>query len=127
MIERQLSVFLENKPGVLAEVCKALAEKDINILGLSISDTVDYAVVRLVVSDSHTAIHVLGQGGALVVENDVLALQLANKPGAVQKVAEKLAEADINIEYAYGTSNDCGGLVFMRVSDVEGARKALGG
>jgi hypothetical protein len=126
MITRQLSVFLENKPGVLAEVCKALSERKINILGFSISDTVDYAVVRLVVSDTNTAMHVLGQGGALVVENDVLSLELANTPGTVQVVAEKLSRAGVNIEYAYGSGDGQKGLIFIRVSDTEKAHAAIG-
>ena len=125
MIARQLSVFLENKPGVLSEVCKALTEKSVNIIGFSISDTVDYAVVRLVVDETDTALHVLGDGGALVVENDVLALRLQNQPGSVQKVAEQLAESEVNIEYAYGAGNNSGGLVFMRVSDTAKARSLL--
>jgi hypothetical protein len=59
------------------------------------------------------------------VENEVLALRLQHQPGSVQKVAEKLAEADVNIEYAYGTGNNSGGLVFMRVSDMVKARSVL--
>jgi hypothetical protein len=126
MIVRQLSVFLENKPGVLAEVCKTLNEKNVNIIGLSISDTVDYAVVRLVVDDPPTATHLLGERGALVVETEVFALKLTNKPGAMQGVAEKLAQAAVNIEYAYGSGYGQEGIIFLRVSDPERARAALG-
>ena len=125
MIERQLSVFLENRPGVLAAVCNALVEKNVNIIGFSISDTVDYAVVRLVVDDPTTATHVLGEGGALVVETDVLALKMENSPGALQKVAEKLAQAKVNIEYAYGSGDGDEGLVFIRVSDTVKAEASL--
>lgn len=125
MIERQLSVFLENRPGVLAEVCKALVEKNVNIIGFSVSDTVDYAVVRLVVDDATTAMHVLGEGGALVVETDVLALKMENSPGALQKVAERLAHAQVNIEYAYGSGDGDEGLVFIRVSDAAKAEASL--
>lgn len=125
MIERQLSVFLENRPGVLAAVCKALVEKNVNVIGFSISDTVDYAVVRLVVDDPTTAMHVLGEGGALVVETDVLALKMENSPGALQKVAERLAKAKVNIEYAYGSGDGDEGLVFIRVSDTKKAEASL--
>ncbi len=82
MIARQLSVFLENKPGVLAAVCRALGDHDINIRGVSVSDTVDHAVVRLIVSDPHKAIHILGEHGTLVVETDVLVVKLSDHPGA---------------------------------------------
>lgn len=126
MIAQQLSVFLENKPGVLAAVCKSLTEKQVNIVGFSISDTVDYAVVRMVVDDTTTATHVLGEGGALVVETEVLALELANEPGAIQTVAEKLSQANVNIEYAYGTADGSTGKVFMRVPDTEKAQSVLG-
>ena len=125
MIEKQLSIFLENKPGVLAEVCKTLGAHDINIRGLSVSDTVDYAVVRLIVDDAQKAIHILGEHGALVVETDVLAVKMANEPGELAKLAADLARANVNIEYAYGTSNSGLGTVFLRVSDVKKALKTL--
>lgn len=117
MIARQLSVFLENKPGVLAEVCKALGDHEINIRGVSVSDTVDHAVVRLVVSDPQKAIHVLGEHGALVVETDVLVVKLSDHPGALAELASKFARGKVNIEYAYGSSDDTTATIFMRVSD----------
>ncbi len=125
MIARQLSVFLENKPGVLAAVCKALGEHDINIRGVSVSDTVDHAVVRLIVSDPHKAVHVLGEHGALVVETDVLIVKLSDHPGALAEVATKFARGKINIEYAYGSSDDTEATVFMRVSDTKKALEIL--
>ena len=125
MIARQLSVFLENKPGVLAEVCKELGDHDINIRGVSVSDTVDHAVVRLVVSDPHKAIHVLGEHGALVVETDVLVVKLSDHPGALADLASKFARGKINIEYAYGSSDDTQATVFMRVSDIKKGLRLL--
>jgi hypothetical protein len=125
MVEKQLSVFLENKPGVLAEVCRTLAEQGVNIRGMSISDTVDHAVVRLIVNDPQKAIHVLGEHGALVVETEVLAVKLDDKPGRLAELAEKFAQAEVNIEYAYGSSNDTHATVFFRVSDVQKAIAVL--
>ena len=125
MIEKQLSIFLENKPGVLAKMCRTLADHEINIRGLSISDTVDHAVVRLVVTDPRKAIHVLGEHGMLVVETDVLALDLPDKPGKLAEIAGKLARAKINIEYAYGSSDHSEGVVFVRVSDIKKAVQVL--
>jgi len=122
MIEKQLSIFLENKPGVLAKMCRTLGDHDINIRGISISDTVDHAVVRLIVTDPRKAIHVLGEHGMLVVETDVLALDLQDKPGKLAEAAGKLARAKVNIEYAYGSSDTTHGTVFVRVSD---AKKAV--
>lgn len=91
MIEKQLSLFLVNKPGVLADVCQSLSDNNINIRGLSVSDTVDHAVVRLIVDDPIKAIHLLGEHGVLVVETDVLAVDVDDQPGALAKVARKLA------------------------------------
>jgi hypothetical protein len=125
MIEKQLSIFLENKPGVLAKMCRTLADHEINIRGLSISDTVDHAVVRLVVTDPRKAIHVLGEHGMLVVETDVLALDLPDKPGKLAEIAGKLARAKINIEYAYGSADHSEGVVFVRVSDIKRAAQVL--
>ena len=125
MIEKQLSIFLENKPGVLARVCGALGARGINIRGLSVSDTVDHAVVRMVVDDSQMALHLLGEHGALVVETDVLAIKLENKPNELAKLAGKLARAKVNVEYAYGSSSDGEGTVFFRVSDTKKALRII--
>ncbi len=100
----QLSLFLENRPGTLAAVCKALARKGINILAISVSDAVDHAVVRMVVDDSHKALHLLGDHGVLVVERDVLMLTGQSRPGALANIAAALAKHKINIEYAYSAT-----------------------
>ncbi len=126
-IAKQLSVFLDNKPGTLAKVCDALAAAKINIYALTISDTIDHAVVRLVVSDPLTALHIFGERGVLVVENDVLMLDNSNKPGALAKIAERLAKARINIEYAYLATSPGAklGLLILRVKNPEKALKVL--
>ena len=97
----QLALFLANKPGTLASVCDALAAENINIFGLTISDTVDHAVVRMVVSDPHKALSIFEAHGTLVVENEVLLIEHDNKPGSLSRVAKKLAAKKVNIEYAY--------------------------
>lgn len=123
----QLAVFLSNRPGALARVCDALAEAGINIHALSISDTVDHAVVRMVVSDPTRALMLLGERGVLALENDVLLIDTANQPGALAKIADRLAQAEINIEYAYMATSEKSpqGLIVLRPSDVEKAGKAL--
>ena len=125
MIEKQLSLFLVNKPGVLADVCQTLGEHKINIRGISVSDTVDHAVVRLVVDDPQKAIHILGEHGVLVVETDVLVLEVDDQPGALAKVARKFARGKINIEYAYGTADSGQAKIFLRVSDVRKGKQLL--
>ncbi|MHA3773353.1 ACT domain-containing protein [Verrucomicrobiota bacterium sgz303538] len=124
---RQLSIFLDNKPGTLADVCKELANAKINIFALSISDTTDYSVVRMVVSEPQKALHLLGERGVLVVENDVLLIENANKPGTLAEIAHRLAKAKINIEYAYLSTSPTSkkGLAVIRVSETKKALKAL--
>ncbi|MEK0446310.1 MAG: hypothetical protein RLZZ399_1631 [Verrucomicrobiota bacterium] len=126
-IAQQLSIFLANKPGTLAEVCEVLAEQGVNIFGMTISDTTDHAVVRMVVSNPEKALFLLEERGVLVVENNVLLTENLNKPGAFGEIARKLAKAKVNIEYAYlATSpNSKKGLAVLRVSDTKKALKAL--
>src|SRR5258707_12907555 len=99
-IVKQLSVFLANKPGTLAAVCEELAKQKINIYALTISDTVDHAVVRMVVSDPAKALHMFEAHGVLVLENTVLSIENSNQPGSLAKIARKLSKAKVNIEYA---------------------------
>lgn len=126
-ITKQLAVFLDNQPGTLARVCDALAEAKINIFAISTSDTVDHNVVRLVLSDSRHALQIFEEHGTLVVENDVLVIDGDNKPGSLAKIAHKLAEAKINIDYAYCATppNAKKGLLVLRVNDAGKALKVL--
>ena len=118
-ITRQLALFLANRPGALARVCEALSVAEINIFALTISDTVDHSVVRLVVSDTDRAQEIFDQHGTLVVETEVLMIGGDNRPGSLALIAKKLAAARINIEYAYcATSpNSKKGLLILRVSN----------
>lgn len=126
-ITKQLAIFIENRPGTLARVCEALSAAKINIYAISMSDTVDHSVVRMVVSDPVKALFVFEEHGTLVVEDDVLMINGDNKPGSLAEIAHKLAKAKINIEYAYcATPPDSKkGLLILRVSDSKKALKAL--
>jgi len=126
-ITKQLALFLDNHPGTLARMCDALAEAKINIYAISTSDTVDHNVVRLVVSDSSKALKIFEEHAVLVVENDVLMIEGDNKPGSLGKIAHKLSEAKINIDYAYCATlpNAKKGLLVLRVNDVKKALKVL--
>ena len=123
----QLSVFLSNRPGALARVCDALAKAEINIHALATSDTVDHSVVRMVVSDPTRALMLLGEAGVLALENDVLMIQSDNHPGTLSKIAERLSQAGVNIEYAYMAAliNADKGLMILRPNDVDQALRAL--
>lgn len=126
-ITKQLALFLENRPGTLARVCDALSAAKINIYAISISDTVDHSVVRMVVSDPTKALYVFEERGTLVVDDDVLMITGDNKPGSLARIAHKLSDAKVNIEYAYcATAPDAKtGLLILRVSDAKKAMKVL--
>ena len=123
----QLAVFLANRPGALARVCEALAQAEINIQALATSDTVDHTVVRMVVSDPTKALMLLGEAGVLALETEVLTIETASQPGVLAKIAERLAGAEVNIEYAYLAGGRWAekGLIILRPSDVEKARRVL--
>jgi len=126
-ITKQLAIFLDNRPGMLARVADALAEASINIYAITTSDTVDHSVIRMVVSDYRKALHVFEEHGTLVVEDDVVVVEGSNKPGELASLAHKLAEARINIEYCYSaTPPDAKkGLMVLRVSNPAKALKVL--
>ncbi len=126
-IVEQLAIFIANKPGTLGAVCDALAEERINIYGLTISDTVDHAVVRMVVSDTRKAMALFESRGTLVVENEVVMIENDNKPGSLSVIASTLSEHKINIEYAYLASMPSAkkGLLILRVTDPKKVVKVL--
>jgi hypothetical protein len=126
-ITKQLAIFLDNRPGMLARVADALAEAKISIYAITTSDTVDHSVIRLVVSDYRKALHVFEEHGTLVVEDDVLMYEGSNKPGELARIAHKLADAKVNIEYCYSATPRTAknGLIIMRVSNPTKALKVL--
>ena len=126
-ITKQLAIFLDNRPGMLARVADALAEAKINIFAITTSDTVDHSVIRLVVSDYRRALHVFEEYGTLVVEDDVLMFEGSNKPGEMARIAHRLADAKINIEYCYSATppDSKKGLLILRVSNPAKALKVL--
>ena len=126
-LTHQLALFLDNRPGTLARLCEALAEAKVNIYAISTSDTVDHSVIRMVVSDSRKALLLFEDRGTLVVESEVVMVEGDNRPGSLAKIAEKLAESEVNIEYCYcATPPDAKkGLLVMRLSNAKKALKVL--
>ena len=116
-----------NRPGALARVCEAFEDKGINIHALTTSDTVDHSVVRMVVDDPQSAIWLLEENGAMVVEDEVLLIDNANKPGALAALARTLGKAKVNIEYLYCATapRSRKGLLVLRVDNASKAAKAL--
>jgi hypothetical protein len=123
----QISVFLENKSGRLAEVTRALADQGINIRALCIAETIDYGVLRLIVSDPAKAKRVLGDGGFTVTETEVLVLEIPDRPGGLATAIERLAAQGINIEYIYAfvTKSGENANVVFRLERIDQAAKVL--
>jgi hypothetical protein len=97
----QLSVFLENKPGQISLPCRALAKAEINILTLSLSDTQQFGILRLIVRDWRKARTVLEQAGCVVNLTEVVALEVDDRPGGLAELLELIEREGINIEYMY--------------------------
>ena len=128
-IVKQLSVFLENKPGTLSKVCRALAHESVNIHAMTVSDTIDHAVIRIVVSDPDKAVRMFEATGVLVIETDVIQIDLSNEPGELAKLSDKLSLANINIDYAYcaAEAEQKKGALILRVDETKEALKVLKG
>jgi len=126
-IQKQLSVFLENRPGALAKLCSTLSEAGVNIYALSISETVDHAVVRLVADNNIKALILLEQQGLYLNEQDVVIIEVDNHPGVLTEISQKLALADINIEYAYctATEHQPQGCLILRTDDTQRTLEVL--
>ena len=123
----ELTVFLENRPGMLLELTEFLGKNDINILGIGLAEGGnDFGVCRLVVDKPTRAVPLLGSTTLMVLEQKVLALRLASRPGVLGKVARILARGRINVNYAYGSCGRAGAhTLYMRVTDPERASKLL--
>jgi hypothetical protein len=124
---KQATVFLENKPGRLAQVLSALAQAKINLVALSVMDRTEHGVLRLVTEDQPATLKVLLGLNLNHAETEVLAVELKNQPGALANVCETLAAAHINVDYAYCSSGGRNGRVFgiFKVSNIEKAQRVL--
>ena len=98
---RQISIFLENKPGQLSAMCRDLAEADINIATLSLADTSDFGIVRMIVDDHEKAKAVLAEKGHVVNVREVIAVCVPDRPGGMAEVMQVLDRAGADIEYSY--------------------------
>jgi len=125
---KQLSVFLENKPGQLEVPIHALAKAGLNIETLTLADTQQFGIVRLLVKNWQEGKKVLEAAGCVVNVADVVAVQVAHEPGGLAKVLELIDAAGINIEYMYGLAGHSGrnAVMVMRFDDPDCAMELLG-
>ncbi len=126
---KQITVFLENKPGRLANVLSELAQQKVNIAALSVMDKHEHSVLRVVTDDAGKTAQVLQGLNTPYTEADVLAVDLKNQPGALAHVCEVLAAEHINIDYAYCSSGGRNGRVIgiFKVSNSDKAIRVLAG
>ena len=127
MFVKQLSLFMENRSGRLAAACKALADVNVNILALSLADTADFGILRLIVNDPDAAHAALQKAGFSVVTNDVLAVEVEDKPGGLANILNVLQKSNVNVEYMYAFSSvrtKRAALIF-RFEDSDAAIKCL--
>jgi hypothetical protein len=126
-IDRQITVALENKPGQLAGVCALLFENAINIGAISVIDSIEQGVIRLMVSEPAKCKALLHSQGFYVIEAEVLVIDLTDRRGKLAQIASKLASAKINIDYIYGSVDHPGAPIrlILKPSDLARAREVL--
>ncbi len=121
--EEQISAFLENRPGVVANMCAAMTEREVNIKAMTVLDTKDVGTLRMVVDNLKAAQEALTDAGAAFILVPVVVVPIPNRPGAFAMVARTFADAGINIEYVYVTAvtEQAPSLAIFRVSDTDKA------
>ncbi len=127
MRAEQISVFLENKAGRLAEVTSILAEADVNIRALALADTSDFGVLRLIVNDNEKAEAALKNRGFTVGKTDVVAVEVEDRPGGLHRILDILFKAEINVEYMYAfvTQSGSNAIMIFRIDNIDEAVKLL--
>ena len=123
----QISVFLENKPGALAEVTRILGEAGVNIRALSLADTKDFGIMRLIVNDHEKAKAVLVARGLTVRKTEVVAVEVPDRPGGLADILKGLSDSGINVEYLYAFVQHSGSnaIIIFRFDETDKAIAAL--
>lgn len=124
---RQLSIFIENKPGHLRAACRLLADADIDIESMALADTEQFGILRFIIKDWEKAKQVLENEGLIVRESDLVAVSVADHPGGLADVLDVLDQTKINIEYMYGFASRIQGkaILFFRFNDIDEALELL--
>ena len=127
MTVKQISVFVENEAGRLAEITRILYENNIDLRALSIAETRDFGVLRLIVDDTYKTACILKEAGYIVSITPVLAVAISDEPGSLCKILQILSDNDVSLEYTYAFTTSRQGLAYMvfRVEDHERAAQVL--
>ena len=125
---RQISIYLQNQPGQLSQICRALADAGINIATLSLADTSDFGIVRMIVDDHVKGCEVLTRAGFAVIQTEVVMATVPDRPGGMAEIMEKLDAAGVDIEYSYAYALGNGGraILVFKFSDNAKALAAIG-
>jgi hypothetical protein len=125
----QISIFIENKSGRLAEITRILGDAGINIRALSLADTSDFGILRLIVNDVETAKAVLKEKGFTVSKTEVVAVEVPDRPGGLSSLLQTLDADQINVEYMYAFVERCGGnaVIIFRFDETDKAIATLQG
>ncbi len=123
----QISIFLENKSGRMADVTGVLAQAGINIRALSLADTTDFGILRLIVNDTEKAKVVLKENGFTVGKTEVIAVEVSDKPGGLAEILNIIRDEDINVEYMYAFIQKSGdkAIIIFRFDELEKAINTL--
>ena len=127
MTIKQLSVFLENREGRLDEVLKTLGTNDVNIVALSLADTADYGMLRMIVSDPQKGKTVLKEAGITSMLTDVVALRVPHATGSLSKAMHEIVQAGINVEYMYAFANGADASAVLKSDNPEKVVEVLKG
>ncbi len=127
MSVKQISIFIENKKGSLAEVTKFISDKHINLKAVSIADTQDFGILRIITDNPNEARELLKAEGYTVTATSVLAVAMSDAPGSMAAILSVLSEADVSVEYTYAFMSNIANKAYMifRVDDNDKATKAL--
>jgi len=126
MTVKQLSVFIENRQGRLGEVLRIVKDSGVNILSISLADTTEYGLLRLIVNNAEAAKDALINSGFSSLLTDVLIIKIPHQTGSLQKILEIIANENVNIEYMYGLSvNGDDASIVMKTNDLDLAKKIL--
>ena len=126
MSVKQISIFLENKAGEIAKVSSVMAKKGVNMRALSIADSQDFGILRIITEYTDDAVSILKEAGYTCLVTKVIAVKIDDTPGSLAEVMEHVSGAGINIEYAYAfIGKDHGAYMIIRVPDNEEAKKVL--
>jgi hypothetical protein len=123
----QISIFIENKSGRLAEVARLLGEAGVNVRALSLADTSDFGILRLIVNDREKAKQILKENGFTVSKTEVVAIEVPDRPGGLSEILKTLDEEFINVEYMYAFVERCGenAVIIFRFDETEKAIQIL--